>query len=57
MVSKVLPRTAPQPVKPFLAIALKILSALAFTLMSAGVKTVSAAYPTGEIVSVAIEER
>ena len=38
------------PVKPFLAIALKVLSALAFTLMAAGVKTVSGDYPTGEIV-------
>jgi len=35
---------------PFFGIALKVLSALAFTLMSAGVKTVSADYPTGELV-------
>jgi drug/metabolite transporter (DMT)-like permease len=41
---------SPRPRKPFLGIALKVLSALAFTLMSAGVKTVSADYPTGEIV-------
>jgi drug/metabolite transporter (DMT)-like permease len=39
-----------RPFKPFLGIALKVLSALAFTLMSAGVKTVSADYPTGELV-------
>jgi drug/metabolite transporter (DMT)-like permease len=37
-------------VKPLLAIALKILSALAFTFMSAVVKVVSGAYPIGEIV-------
>jgi drug/metabolite transporter (DMT)-like permease len=37
-------------VKPFLAIALKVLSALAFTLMSAAIKVVSDGYPTGEIV-------
>jgi drug/metabolite transporter (DMT)-like permease len=37
-------------VKPLLGISLKILSALAFTAMSAGIKHVSAAYPTGEIV-------
>jgi len=37
-------------VKPALGIALKVLSALAFTLMSAGIKRVSADYPTGEIV-------
>jgi drug/metabolite transporter (DMT)-like permease len=37
-------------VKPALGILLKVLSALAFTLMSAGLKTVSADYPTGELV-------
>jgi drug/metabolite transporter (DMT)-like permease len=37
-------------VNPFTAIALKILSALVFTFMSAGVKTLSEAYPIGEIV-------
>jgi len=36
--------------KPALGILLKVLSALAFTLMSAGLKVVSAAYPTGELV-------
>ena len=36
--------------KPLLGIALKVLSALAFTLMSAGIKRVSDGYPTGEIV-------
>lgn len=36
--------------KPLLGIALKILSALVFTVMSAGIKHVSATYPTGEIV-------
>jgi drug/metabolite transporter (DMT)-like permease len=39
-----------RPFTPFFGIALKVLSALAFTLMSAGVKTVSADYPTGELV-------
>jgi drug/metabolite transporter (DMT)-like permease len=39
-----------RPSKPFLGIALKVLSALAFTLMSAGVKTLSAGYPIGELV-------
>src|SRR5687767_13171064 len=39
-----------RPFKPFLGILPKVLSALAFTLMSAGVKTVSADYPTGELV-------
>lgn len=33
-----------------MGIAFKVLSALAFTLMSAGVKTLSAGYPTGELV-------
>jgi drug/metabolite transporter (DMT)-like permease len=37
-------------VKPLLGIALKVLSALVFTLMSAGLKLVSARYPTGELV-------
>jgi drug/metabolite transporter (DMT)-like permease len=37
-------------VQPLLGITLKVLSALAFTLMSAGVKQVSAGYPVGEIV-------
>jgi drug/metabolite transporter (DMT)-like permease len=36
--------------KPLLGISLKVLSALAFTVMSAGIKHVSATYPTGEIV-------
>lgn len=36
--------------KPLLGIVLKVLSALAFTVMSAGIKHVSADYPTGEIV-------
>ena len=35
---------------PLLGISLKLLSALAFTLMSAGIKAVSARYPTGQIV-------
>jgi drug/metabolite transporter (DMT)-like permease len=37
---------------PLLGISLKLLSALVFTLMSAGVKAISARYPTGEIVFV-----
>jgi drug/metabolite transporter (DMT)-like permease len=37
-------------VKPLLGISLKILSALVFTLMSAGLKLISADYPTGELV-------
>ena len=44
------PRESHRPLKPFLGIALKILSALAFTLMSAAVKSVSDRFPTGEIV-------
>lgn len=36
--------------KPFLGIVLKVLSALAFTVMSAGIKHVSTDYPTGEII-------
>ena len=36
--------------KPVLGILLKVLSALAFTLMAAGLKVVSADYPTGELV-------
>jgi drug/metabolite transporter (DMT)-like permease len=38
------------PVKPVLGISLKILSALAFTLMSAATKIVSSRYPVGEVV-------
>ena len=37
-------------VKPLLGILLKVLSALAFTMMAASLKFVSAAYPTGELV-------
>jgi drug/metabolite transporter (DMT)-like permease len=37
-------------VKPFLGIALKVASALAFTLMAALIKAVSASYPTGQLV-------
>ncbi len=37
---------------PLLGISLKLISALAFTLMSAGVKSLSARYPIGEIVFV-----
>jgi drug/metabolite transporter (DMT)-like permease len=36
--------------KPLLGISLKVLSALAFTLMSATLKTLSARYPVGEVV-------
>lgn len=35
---------------PLLGITLKLLSALAFTLMSAAIKSISTRYPTGEIV-------
>ncbi len=35
---------------PLLGIALKLLSALAFTLMSAGIKSIAERYPTGELV-------
>jgi len=38
------------PLSPLLGISLKLISALAFTLMSAGIKSISARYPTGEIV-------
>jgi drug/metabolite transporter (DMT)-like permease len=37
-------------VKPLLGILLKVLSALAFTMMAASLKFVSAGYPTGELV-------
>jgi drug/metabolite transporter (DMT)-like permease len=37
-------------VQPLLGIAFKVLSALAFTLMSAGIKRLGADYPTGELV-------
>jgi drug/metabolite transporter (DMT)-like permease len=43
------PRDTPL-VQPLLGIALKIASALAFTLMSAGVKLVAERYPIGEVV-------
>ena len=36
--------------KPFLGILLKVLSALAFTVMAASLKLVSTGYPTGELV-------
>jgi len=35
---------------PLLGISLKLLSALAFTLMAAGVKTLAARYPTGQLI-------
>jgi drug/metabolite transporter (DMT)-like permease len=38
------------PVQPLFGILLKVLSALAFTTMSASLKIVSASYPTGELV-------
>ena len=37
---------------PLLGITLKLVSALAFTLMSAAIKSISTRYPTGEIVFV-----
>jgi drug/metabolite transporter (DMT)-like permease len=40
----------PRLVKPFLGILLKVLSALAFTIMAASLKLVSTGYPTGELV-------
>ncbi len=40
----------PSPLKPLLGISLKILSALAFTLMAALVKTLSARYPVGQLI-------
>ncbi len=43
-------RPPSKPVNPFLGIAFKILSALSFTLMAAGIKHVSMRYPTGELV-------
>jgi drug/metabolite transporter (DMT)-like permease len=46
-------RLAPQTLtdtQPYLGIALKVLSALAFTVMSAGIKTLSDRFPVGEIV-------
>jgi drug/metabolite transporter (DMT)-like permease len=44
------PPTVEQPLSPLTGIVLKILSALAFTLMSATVKAVSARYPVGEMI-------
>ncbi len=41
---------AADPVSPFIGIGLKILSALAFTFMSAGIKWLGSDYPTGQIV-------
>jgi drug/metabolite transporter (DMT)-like permease len=38
------------PVKPLLGILLKVISAIAFTIMAASLKLVSARYPTGELV-------
>lgn len=38
------------PLSPLLGISLKLISALAFTLMSAGIKSIAARYPTGELV-------
>jgi|LFEF01.1.fsa_nt_gb drug/metabolite transporter (DMT)-like permease len=38
------------PLSPLLGISLKLLSALAFTLMSAAIKHMSSRYPTGELV-------
>jgi drug/metabolite transporter (DMT)-like permease len=49
MVLSVPSRTKPA-VKPFLGISFKVLSALAFTMMSAGLKLVSDRFPTGELV-------
>ena len=49
MVLSVPSRTKPT-VKPLLGISFKVLSALAFTMMSAGLKLVSDRYPTGELV-------
>ena len=48
-------RAAPdggRPLSPFLGIALKLISALAFTLMSASIKSIADRYPTGELVFV-----
>jgi len=44
------PRARPVPLSPLLGISLKLLSALSFTLMSAGIKTLASRYPTGELV-------
>ncbi len=44
------PHDSIAPVKPFVGISLKVLSALVFTLMAAGLKTVSTRYPIGELV-------
>ncbi len=38
------------PLSPLLGISLKLLSALSFTLMSAGIKSLAERYPTGELV-------
>ena len=44
------PALRPRALSPLLGITLKLVSALAFTLMSAGIKSISTRYPTGEIV-------
>lgn len=44
------PRFGPSALHPVLGISLKVLSALAFTLMSAGIKHVGEVFPTGELV-------
>lgn len=47
---KPLTRETPAPVKPLLGISLKVLSAFVFTMMAAGLKTLTTRYPVGEIV-------
>lgn len=48
--SSLTPEALADPVNPLIGVGLKILSALAFTVMSAGIKWVGSDYPTGQIV-------
>lgn len=48
--SSPVPVTPPSSTRPSLGIALKVTSALTFTMMSAGIKTLSERYPVGELV-------
>jgi drug/metabolite transporter (DMT)-like permease len=44
------PEALSEPVNPLIGVGLKVLSALAFTFMSAGIKWLGSDYPTGQIV-------
>lgn len=48
--STLAPEALTDPVNPLIGVGLKILSALSFTIMSAGIKWVGSDYPTGQVV-------